>query len=295
MSRTDKRLLTRKSLIQAARSVGKPMIGRSALAFGTLIAALWAAGFLAAQEPPHIRVAPTIVVTADSQTLLQIEVGPPGAVPARSFLSLRGLPRAVALTDAHAIDPGSWAVPLASVPALKAVIPTGLAGQSEVTISLIALDGRLLAQAKTTFVIQPSSTGAAPEKPQAGRSAVAPVERPGAASPSVAARVPEHRERVLSPQDRQRALALLKKAEEMSATGNVTAARLLYERAADAGLAEAALALAATFDPAELARRNVLGGVQPDPAAARRWYERARALGAPEAESRLRRIGAAER
>jgi TPR repeat protein len=62
--------------------------------------------------------------------------------------------------------------------------------------------------------------------------------------------------------------------------------------AADAGLAEGALALAATFDPDELARRQVLGGVQPDRAAARRWYERALELGASEAENYLRRLDA---
>jgi hypothetical protein len=283
----------------AARAIGELTIGQSSLAVGTLICALWAVS-LAAQEPLRIRVAPTIVGTADSRVPLAVEIDPQGAVPPRSFLSVRGLPRAAALTDAHAIDPGSWAVPLASLPTLKAIIPTGLAGQSEITISLIALDGRLLAQAKTTLVIQPSSASAAPERPQAGRSAVAPVERPGPASPGAApapssAPAPERRERALSPQDRQRALAMLKKGGEMLAAGNVSAARLLYERAADAGLAEAALALAATFDPVELGRRDVLGGVWPDAAVARRWYERARALGAPEAESRLKRIGAAER
>jgi TPR repeat protein len=74
--------------------------------------------------------------------------------------------------------------------------------------------------------------------------------------------------------------------------GNVEAARLFYERAADAGLAQGALALAATFDPDELVRRQVVGGLRPDPAAAKRWYERARELGADEADEPLRRLSA---
>jgi len=45
------------------------------------------------------------------------------------------------------------------------------------------------------------------------------------------------------------------------------------QRAADAGLAEAAMALAGTFDAQELARLGV-HSVQPDPKQARRWYER---------------------
>ena len=82
----------------------------------------------------------------------------------------------------------------------------------------------------------------------------------------------------------------MKKGDEQLAEGNVAAARLFYERAADAGLAQGAMALAATFDGAELARLGVRG-IQPDPKQARRWYERARQLGANDAEERLRRIG----
>jgi hypothetical protein len=77
-----------------------------------------------------------------------------------------------------------------------------------------------------------------------------------------------------------RALDFIKRGEDLFAAGNVAAARLFYERAAEAGLAEGALALATTFDSDALARRQVLGGVQPDPAAAWRWYERALELGA---------------
>jgi TPR repeat protein len=77
-----------------------------------------------------------------------------------------------------------------------------------------------------------------------------------------------------------RGLEFIQKGRDLFANGNVAAARLFYERAAEAGLAEGALALAATFDSDELARRQVVGGVQPDPAAAWRWYERALELGA---------------
>ena len=118
------------------------------------------------------------------------------------------------------------------------------------------------------------------------------IERTNPIPPAPVLPPPESRERALAPQDRQRALDFLKKGEDSFAAGNIGAARLFYERAADAGLAEGALALAATFDPDELARRQVLGGVQPDRAAARRWYERAVELGASEAENRLTRLSA---
>ena len=43
------------------------------------------------------------------------------------------------------------------------------------------------------------------------------------------------------------------------ATGNMAAARDFYERAAEMGLAEAAIRLAATYDPAELQHFPVQG------------------------------------
>jgi TPR repeat protein len=72
--------------------------------------------------------------------------------------------------------------------------------------------------------------------------------------------------------------------------GNVYAARKFFELAATAGLAQSAIAAAGTYDPDELAKLSVVG-LQPDAAAARKWYEKARELGAVEAAERLRRLG----
>jgi hypothetical protein len=96
---------------------------------------------------------------------------------------------------------------------------------------------------------------------------------------------------VLDPSKRELALKYLKRGNEELAEGRVAPARLLFERAAEMGLAQAAMALAATYDPAELKQRHLLT-VLPDPAEARRWYERAHALGAAEASARLLRLGA---
>jgi hypothetical protein len=95
---------------------------------------------------------------------------------------------------------------------------------------------------------------------------------------------------VLDPADRQTALKYLKRGNEELADGRIAPARMLFERAAEMGLPQAAMALAGTYDPAELDKpqlRNVL----PDAAEARRWYERAHALGAAEATARLQRLG----
>jgi hypothetical protein len=51
------------------------------------------------------------------------------------------------------------------------------------------------------------------------------------------------------------------------------------------------MAMAATYDAAELDRLGLLG-LKADRETARQWYERARELGAADAEQRLRRLEA---
>lgn len=71
--------------------------------------------------------------------------------------------------------------------------------------------------------------------------------------------------------------------------GDISAARLLLRRAAEAGNAEAALELGSTFDPLVIERLGALG-VQADPAKAREWYQRAAALGSNAAARELARL-----
>ena len=72
--------------------------------------------------------------------------------------------------------------------------------------------------------------------------------------------------------------------------GNIAGARQFFERAAEVGLPEGAMALGTTYDPHELARLKV-HGLRPDVATARRWYEKARDLGSPQASDHLARLG----
>jgi TPR repeat protein len=79
---------------------------------------------------------------------------------------------------------------------------------------------------------------------------------------------------------------LLNQGKQFIAVGDLAAARTVLQRAADAGVASAALALAETYDPAVLAQQGVRG-INGDVAEARRWYTRALALGSAEAGRRL--------
>jgi TPR repeat protein len=79
---------------------------------------------------------------------------------------------------------------------------------------------------------------------------------------------------------------LLKRGEELVATGELGPARLALRRAAEAGDANAAFVLATTYDPILLRARKVIG-VAPDVAMARAWYEKAKEFGSIDAPRRL--------
>jgi len=79
---------------------------------------------------------------------------------------------------------------------------------------------------------------------------------------------------------------LLKRAKGLLAIGDITSARLLLERAADAQEPEAALMLAGTYDPQVLGSQD-LRSITPDPDAARVWYQKAAQMGSADAKRRL--------
>jgi TPR repeat protein len=85
--------------------------------------------------------------------------------------------------------------------------------------------------------------------------------------------------------------ALLARGDVLLSKGDLLAARLFYERAADGGYGQAALKLGETFDPVFLDRAH-LRGARGDWSMAVSWYRRARDLGAPDAEILLQTLEA---
>ena len=225
-------------------------------------------------QPVSLDVAAVTNAAPASRVRLPIEVRPRDALAKNSFIRIRGLPATAALSEGYAIAPGAWAVPLNALASLMLIVPVGLEGKSEVVIALVNVEGSILAEATTTLAV----LRAAPPPAVA-----APTAPPNSTTRALSA--PQ-----LAPADRQRAQSLHAKGEEQLGRGNIYAARQFFERAAEIGLGDSALALAATYDPSELARLRVMG-LKPDPGEAKKWYEKARELGAADAEARLRRLG----
>jgi hypothetical protein len=79
---------------------------------------------------------------------------------------------------------------------------------------------------------------------------------------------------------------LTRQGEQFAAAGDLVTARILLQRAAEAGDATAAIALGATYDPNVLAKLGVVG-MNADVEKARSWYRKAESFGSPDASQRL--------
>src|SRR5262252_1707712 len=80
---------------------------------------------------------------------------------------------------------------------------------------------------------------------------------------------------------------MMRSGAELMANGDVSGARLMYQRLAKEGEASAALALAESYDPPALRKSNITRAITPDVALAQSWYEKAKALGSSVAAERL--------
>ncbi len=255
----------------------------AALRFSSTESLLMATPAVAQSQQFVLNVAPVMLAEPSSRSPFPIQVGPQEALIRNSFVRIRGLPTAAVLSEGHSISPGAWAVPLTGLASLSITLPVGVQGRWDATVALVTIEGTVLTESKTVVVVGPVQL-IAPQQEAKGPSQtnVASLGQTPAAIPSAPGPQP-------SPTERERALGLHAKGKELLDQGNIQPARMLFRRAAEQGLAESALALGGTYDPDELAKLRVLG-LQPDVAAARRWYDTARKLGAAEAAERLRRL-----
>ncbi len=89
----------------------------------------------------------------------------------------------------------------------------------------------------------------------------------------------------------QTAAQLTSRGDAMLAIKDISAARKLYEQAANLGNAAAAKGLARTYDPDYIRKLGVIG-MRPDVTMAVSWYDRAAALGDRESAQRMQQLDA---
>lgn len=238
-----------------------------------------------------LNVSSQLQLTPGAESKLEIRVAPGDALPPRSVIVIRGVPANLQLSGGRPFGPGVWVIPAAETISITLQMPMDARVGGVLTVALTTLDGASLAEAHITLVTtalpQETVKTAAPPVSRASPPPVSRDDTPTAATQTLdQAPAPK-----LTPDIRAELLMLLEKGKDSFRLGNIQHARQFYLRAAEKGLAEAAMALAETYDPAELSRMKGVVGVLPDQALARKWYEEAKQLGSPEAAARISGLG----
>jgi hypothetical protein len=150
---------------------------------------------LAQRAGPHISVPSVVTANPASRVMLPIRVDPLNSMPNQSYVRIDGLPANVSLNDGHSIGAGSFAIPLYAVEALKANIPAGSSGRSELVISLVSVDGMILAEARSALVIGPPAAISTPAEIPAGPPTqdLAAPQHASPPVPAIASAPPPHR------------------------------------------------------------------------------------------------------
>jgi hypothetical protein len=242
------------------------------------------------------RPAPTLIVHDNNGYINEpLELGVSVDAPAPGMtVMIKWMPAGARLTAGRRASENEWRVPAQIISDAAIIPPTDFVGELNLAAELRGTDG---ATVVTAFVrltwtsaqtgssaVSAASTAAAPPPPvaPAPQQPQAAASPPPAAAPAVATAQAEPI-RELSPNE---IAALVRRAQELLASGDLQGARLLLARAADAHDARAALLLAKTFDPTA-SRQFSAADAGPDLVQARNWYERAREWGSPEAQRQL--------
>jgi Glycosyl transferase family 2 len=239
--------------------------------------------------PPTPRIAGVPLAATGSVPTAPALVPPPTAVAAptvtgrladaRSGPPLSSVPAAETALPATAVAEAAHGDPPQSAPRAAT---TAESGNAAATLARSGTDAPPPSSSPAEAVLSPLPTATRGAMPPAPSYAAAIVPDPHHS--------PRARGLAAAEEGQRSAAKMIARAERDLADGNIAAARQFLLRAAEAGLARGALLLASTYDAYELARMGVRG-VQANPSVARVWYERARELGASEAEALLLRLG----
>jgi hypothetical protein len=202
-------------------------------------------------------------------------------------LLLDGLVQGTTLSAGTPIGPSRWQLTTDKLQGLYMYAPKDFVGVMNTTVNLLGRDSRLLDSRAMQLkwiskpISKPPQRAPQPAIASAGSEAPTGIRIEPAPPPAPA----------IKPIDPSEAAMLMQRGRDFLGTGDISAARVAFRRLADAGMPDAALALANTYDPGYLAAHNVVG-VSGDSAMARALYRRAKQLGSAEAGQILARMGA---
>ena len=221
--------------------------------------------------------APPSSLTSDDGTLPLVDSARIVPGLAAQGLAAQGL-AAQGLAAQSLADAGS---PIASTPPPQAIASLPPPNQSSANVETPPASAVNQPVVNQPTVSPVEASPAASEAPSKVQTAAVPPTQPTSSSiaKQSAARPP------VALDDSEIAM-LIKRGNNLLKDGDFAAARLLFERGANAGSAEAALALGSTYDPLVIKRLGAIM-VGPDVENARKWYQIAADRGSADAKLQL--------
>lgn len=212
-------------------------------------------------ELPMVALSVPAVVAAEAgkEASFAITLDSDESLPPRSIITIRGLPEGTSFSAGRPFGDTEWSLRPDETDNLRVTLPARASGQRALSVAVVAADGSVIATAGTRLDI------AADPK-------LALISRPG---------------------DAARIAELIEHGRKMVEVGYFPGARAYFQRAAEAGSAEAAFSVGATYDPSFIEDIGAQG-IKPDTKQARIWYERAKALGHKDADAQISALAKAE-
>jgi hypothetical protein len=212
---------------------------------------------------------------------------PPPEMSRRNILAPLGIvvPSILVATIAYYFAMGGWVPPSEPSPGpqTRSFDPTVIAPLSwstgqQASWPTMAQDNDLATSEQSEISTQRTKTSQPARSSEGKTMAMVQPGEPGAQIPPASKAT-----RVLDPEEIK---LLMKQGQQFIAAGDVVTARNVFQRAAEAGDADAAVALGGTYDPIAFAKLGV-AGLRADVEKARTWYQKAESLGSAEATRRL--------
>jgi hypothetical protein len=210
--------------------------------------------------PPVTLTTPASVVgEAGKETAFAISLDSSENLPARSIITIRGLPEGTSFSAGRPFGETEWSLRPDEISGLRLKLPAVASGRRALSVNVVAADGTMIASSSTRLDIAPDPKAAL----------------------------------ILRPQDTARIDELMAHGRKMVDVGYFPGARAYFQRAAEAGSAEAAFSVGLSYDPSFIAEMGAQG-IKPDVKQARIWYERAKALGYKDADAKLNALSNSE-
>ena len=180
---------------------------------------------------------------------------------------IRGLPAGAKINKGQLQSPGTWMLGIDELDNVSLSVPEDASSPFQLMIALTMRQGDVIASSTSRVDIRP---GGEPQVREERRQ----TQIDKAADPL---------------ELEARASIYMQRGQDLLASGNVASARAFFRRAADAGDAQGAIAMGATYDPNYFQQLGIQGMLA-DSATAQQWYEKAAELGSKDALDRIKAL-----